>query len=140
MRPLPRCRLSAALAVAVLVPVSAQAQVIPGLSPEDKQFLIESVIRLNATTPIKIGRSEPWSNPRTNNSGRSTILRVFRLGGTICHLVRHRIFVNGRPTRNYRLTWCRTPSGEWNLGVDPSRQRRRILEQSADEEVFRPAV
>ena len=115
MRPLSRRRLSAALAIVVLVPVSAQAQVIPGLSPEDMQLLAESVARLNATTPVKIGLSEPWSNPRTNNSGRSTVLRVFRTGGTTCHLVRHRILVTGRPTRNYSLTWCRTPSGEWEL-------------------------
>ena len=115
MRPLSPLRLSAALAVAVLLPVAVQAQVIPGLSPEDTQFLAESVARLNATTPVKIGRSEPWSNPRTNNSRRSIILRVFRLGGAICHLVRHRILVNGRPARNYSLTWCRAPSGEWEL-------------------------
>jgi hypothetical protein len=31
-----------------------------------------------------------------------------------CHLVRHHIVVPGQPAaRDYRLTWCRTPSGEW---------------------------
>ena len=121
-----RSRLSrylfAALTACVVMFEATQAQVIPfggnfgpGLSPEDMQLLAESVARLNATTPVKIGLSEPWSNPRTNNSGRSTVLRVFRTGGTTCHLVRHRILVTGRPTRNYSLTWCRTPSGEWEL-------------------------
>jgi hypothetical protein len=44
----------------------------------------------------------------------STILRVFHSGGMPCHLVRHHIVVPGQPpARDYRLTWCRTPSGEW---------------------------
>lgn len=123
MRPPSRYCLIVALAAFVLLPVTAQAQVIPhrgywgpGLSSEDKQLLLESVARLNAAAPIKIGNSESWSNPQTNNSGRSTILRVFRSGGTLCHLVRHRIVVGGRRSaRNYSLTWCRTPGGEWEI-------------------------
>jgi len=87
----------------------------PGLSTEDKQLLLESVARLNAAVPIKIGSSESWSNPQTNNSGRSSILRVFRSGGRICHLVRHRIVIARRRARNYSLTWCRTPDGEWKI-------------------------
>jgi hypothetical protein len=76
----------------------------PGLSTEDKQLLLESVARLNTAVPIEIGSSESWSNPQTNNSGRSSILRVFRSGGRICHLVRHRIVIAGRRARNYSLT------------------------------------
>src|SRR5206468_4602407 len=52
---LPHCFL-AAVAVCVLLPVAAQAQVIafagnfgPGLAPSDNQMLFESVARLNAT-------------------------------------------------------------------------------------------
>ena len=117
-----RCRFMVALAAFVLLPMAAQTQAIPhrgywgpGLSPEDKQLLLQSVARLNATVPIKIGSSESWSNPQTNNSGRSSILRVFRSGGRICHLVRHRIVIAGRRARNYSLTWCRTPGGEWKI-------------------------
>jgi hypothetical protein len=32
-----------------------------------------------------------------------------------CHLVRHRIVAERPPSRNYRLTWCRTASGEWKI-------------------------
>jgi surface antigen len=122
MRPrLPHC-LSAAFATCVLWPVAAQAQVIPfrgtfgpGLSPEDNQLLFESVTRLNAAEPSQVGRSETWSNPQTKSSGTSTILKVFHSGGMACHLVRHQIGAGRPPSRNYRLTWCRTPTGEWKI-------------------------
>jgi surface antigen len=115
--------LSAALVVCVLLPGAAPAQINPfrgsrgqGLSPEDNQLLFQSVARLNAAEPSQVGRSEAWNNPQTNSSGTSIILRVFHSGGMACHLVRHHIVVAGRqPGHNYRLTWCRTSSGEWKI-------------------------
>jgi hypothetical protein len=44
----------------------------------------------------------------------ATVLRVFRSGGMACHLVQHHI-VAGGTGRDYRLTWCLTPSGEWKI-------------------------
>ena len=84
MRPRsPHC-LSAALAVCVLLPAAARAQVIPfagnfgqGLAPSDNQMVFESAARLNAVEPSKVGQSDSWSNPETKSSGTSTILRVF---------------------------------------------------------------
>jgi hypothetical protein len=32
-----------------------------------------------------------------------------------CHLVRHHIAAARPPSRNYRLTWCRTATGEWKI-------------------------
>ena len=121
MRPRSLRCLAAALAVCVLLPTVAQAQVIPfrgsrgpNLSAEDSQLLFESVARLNAAEPSQAGRFEAWSNPQTNSSGTSTVVRVFHSGGMVCHLVRHHIVVAGRPPgRDYRLTWCRTSTGEW---------------------------
>jgi surface antigen len=112
---------SVALAVCLSLPAATQAQVNPfrgsrgpGLSPQDNQMLFESVARLNAAEPSQVGRSEEWSNPQTNSSGTSTMLRVFHSGGMARHQVRHHIVVAGRqPGRDYRLTWCRTSSGEW---------------------------
>jgi surface antigen len=118
---LPHC-FSAALAVCVLLPVAAQAQVIPfagnfgqGLAPSDNQMVFDSVARLNATEPSQVGQSDSWSNPETKSSGTSTILQVFRSGGMTCHLVRHHIVAARPPSRNYRLTWCRTATGEWKI-------------------------
>ena len=131
MRPrLPHC-LSAALAVGVLLFAAAQAQVIPfagnfgpGLAPSDNQMLFDSVARLNATEPSKVGQSDSWSNPETKSSGTSTILRVFHSGGMACHLVRHHIVAGRPPSRDYRLTWCRTTIGEWRSKAEPeSRQQ-----------------
>jgi surface antigen len=118
----PHC-LSAALAACFLLSASAQAQVNPfrgsgsrGLSPEDNQMLFESIARLNAAEPSKVGSSEAWSNPQTKSSGTSTVLKVFHSSGMACHLVRHQIVVAGRPPgHQYRLTWCHTPSGEWKI-------------------------
>jgi surface antigen len=122
MRPRsPHC-LSAALAVCVLLPAAAQAQIIPfagnfgqGLAPSDNQKIFESVARLNAVEPSKVGQSDSWSNPETKSSGSSTILRVFHSGGMACHLVRHQIVAGRPPARDYRFTWCRTPTGEWKI-------------------------
>ena len=117
-----RC-LSFILAACVLLSAAAQAQINPfrgsggrGLSPDDNRLLFASVARLNATEPGRVGLAETWSNPQTHNSGTSTILRVFHSGGMLCHLVRHSILVAGRPpAQDYRLTWCRTPAGEWKI-------------------------
>ena len=121
MRPRSSLCLSAALAALIVLPATAQAQINPfrggpGLSPEDNRLLFDSIARLNAAEPAKAGRSEAWSNPQTNTSGNSTILRVFRSHGMACHLVRNHIVVAGQPPgRDYRLTWCRTPNGEWKI-------------------------
>jgi hypothetical protein len=106
----------------VFLSAAVQAQVMPfrgtfgpGLSPEDSQLLFESVARLNAAEPGRVGRSETCSNPQTKTSGTSTILKVFHSGGMTCHLVRHHIVAGKTPSRDYRLTWCRTSNGEWKI-------------------------
>jgi len=122
MKSWPRSCLFASLTTWLFLSAT-QAQVIPfsgnfgrGLSPSDNQMVFESVARLNAAEPSTVGQSDSWSNPETRSSGSSTILRVFRSGGMACHLVRHHIVVPGQPlARDYRLTWCRTPSGEWKI-------------------------
>jgi surface antigen len=113
--------LSAVLATIVVIS-AAQAQVIPfqgkfgpGLSPEDNQMVFESAARLNAAEPSQVGRSDKWSNPQTKSHGSSTIMKVFHSGGMVCHLVRHHIAAGRPPSRDYRLTWCRTPTGEWKI-------------------------
>src|SRR5690348_10077094 len=118
---LPQC-LSAALALYVLLPLAAPAQVIPfagnfgpGLAPSDNQMLFESVARLNATEPSKVGQSDSWTNPETKSHGSSTILKIFHSNGMTCRLVRHHIVAARPPSRNYRLTWCRTATGEWKI-------------------------
>ena len=120
LRSLPRW--SAALAACGLLSAAAQAQVIPfqgnfgpGLSADDSRLLLESVARLNEAEPSRVGRAETWSNPQTKSHGSSTILKIFNSGGMTCHLVRHQIVATRPPSRNYRLTWCRTASGEWKI-------------------------
>jgi surface antigen len=122
MRPWSLHCFSAALAISVLLPVVTAAQVIPfagnfgqGLAPSDNQMIFESVARLNAVEPSKVGQSDSWSNPETKSSGTSTILRVFHSGGMACHLVRHQIVAGRPPPRDYRFTWCRTSTGEWKI-------------------------
>jgi hypothetical protein len=73
------------------LPLTTQAQIIPfsgnfgqGLAPSDNQMVFESVARLNAAEPSKVGLSDSWSNLETKSSGTSTILRVFHSGGLAC--------------------------------------------------------
>ena len=111
--------LSAAFAACILLLAPALAQVSlftqgQGLSPEDNRLLFDSIARLNGTQPARAGNSNTWSNPQSNDSGTNTVLRVFRSGGMACHLVQHHI-VTGGTGRDYRLTWCRTSSGEWKI-------------------------
>jgi surface antigen len=112
-----------ALAACLLLSAAVQAQVIsfggdfgPGLSPEDNRLMVESIARLNAAEPSRVGLSESWNNTQTRTSGSSTILRVFHSRGMACHQLRHQIVAAGqsRP-RDYRLTWCRTATGEWKI-------------------------
>lgn len=118
-----RLCLGAVFAAYVLFSTAAHSQINPfrgsgsrGLSPQDNQLLFESIGRLNAAEPSRVGLSESWTNPQTGSSGDSTIIRVFHSGGMACHLVRHHVVVAGaRPGMNYRLTWCRIPSGEWKI-------------------------
>jgi hypothetical protein len=112
----------AALAVSAFLPAAAPAQVIPfqgnfgqGLPPQDNQMMFESVARLNAAEPSKVGQSDSWSNPQTKSSGISTIERVFLSRGMPCHVVRHHITAGRPPARDYRLIWCRTSTGEWKI-------------------------
>lgn len=97
--------LSAPFVVCALLPVTAQAQVIPfarsfgqGLAPSDNQMIFESVARLNAAEPSKVGLSDSWSNPETKSHGSSTILKVFHSAGMACHLVRHQIIAGRSPS------------------------------------------
>src|ERR1700747_2493720 len=120
MRPWSLHCLSAAFAVCILLPVAAQAQVIPfagnfgqGLAPSDNKMIFEIAARTHAVEASNVGQSDSWSNPETKSSGTSTILRMFRSGGMPCRLVRHHIVAGRPPPRDYRLTWCRTSNGEW---------------------------
>ena len=123
MRTWPLRSLLPALAVWILLAAPAQPQVMPfpgydygaNLSPEDSRLLFESIERLNAAEPSRVGRSDTWSSPQTKSHGSSTILKVFQSDGMECHLVRHHIVAVRPPPRNYRFTWCRTASGEWKI-------------------------
>jgi hypothetical protein len=66
---------TAALAVCVFLPAAAGAQVIPfagnfgqGLAASDNQMMFDSVARLNAVEPSKVGQSNSWSDPETKSS------------------------------------------------------------------------
>ena len=111
--------LSAVFGVCILLlaPALAQVSVLTrgqGLSPEDNQLLFDSISRLNGIQPARAGISDAWRNPQSNDSGTNTVVQVFQSGGIACHLVQHHI-VTGGAGRDYRLTWCRTPSGEWKI-------------------------
>ena len=84
------------------------------ISEEDNRLMFDSIDRLNKTSPLHVGQSEQWSNPKTGTSGSSTVQRIYRSHGMACHLLRHHIVVQKRePGRTYNINWCQTASGEW---------------------------
>lgn len=72
LAPLGACPLLSAPAPAQVIPFSSNLG--PGLSAENNRLLFESVARLNAAEPSRVGRSDTWSNPQTKSYGSSTIL------------------------------------------------------------------
>ncbi len=86
----------------------------PSLSEHDNRMLFDSINRLNRMSPLHVGQTDRWSNPKTGSSGVNTVERIFSSHGMPCHQLRHQIVVQRhQPATTYDMTWCRTAQGEW---------------------------
>jgi hypothetical protein len=113
-----------AASVLLLASVPAAAQINPfrsgrteaGLSGEDSDLLLSSVNALNRRRDVAVGSSESWRNPATRSHGTSSVTQILQRSGMTCHQVRHEVSARGaRTPRQYELTWCLTPEGEWRI-------------------------
>jgi hypothetical protein len=108
--------------VLLLASLPAAAQINPfrsgrteaGLSGEDSDLLFSSVNQLNRRKNVAVGSSESWRNPATGSHGTSSVTQILERSGMTCHRVHHKVSARGaRTPRQYDLTWCLTPEGEW---------------------------
>lgn len=108
------------LAVGVM---PASAQINPfrgsttGLPQGDLAILGSTAAQLYENTSLADGSSSGWSSPKTGNSGKVTLLRTFHRNSLLCREVEYTIHKRGvAGARDYKVNWCRTPSGAWKLG------------------------
>ena len=60
------------------------------------------------------GKTIPWKNPNTGNSGTITPIKTFKSNGTYCREYQQRITINGKEEKAYG-TACRKPDGVWKI-------------------------
>jgi hypothetical protein len=85
------------------------------LSPEDYDMLFKSAAKVNEDPDAKVGTAATWENPKSTNSGITTIMRVYTSDKRTCHTVQYKVTVTRRNiTPDYDVNWCLTKSG-WRI-------------------------
>ena len=118
-----RHTLPAALLVAVTLAQPAFAQINPfrntratPLNADDLAALRDATNRLLDDPQLKVGNTEPWSNPQSGASGTATAGAPTHRHGLACRMVQYQLNMPGpRPQRGTTLTWCKTKDG-WKIG------------------------
>ncbi|MDD2706022.1 MAG: hypothetical protein PHU07_11930 [Acidocella sp.] len=85
------------------------------LTADDWSALQASAQTLLSQVPAASGQSQDWQGP-SGVHGKLTIQRVFAKADMPCRVV-DTYFVNktGNQSRNYVITVCRIPAGDWKL-------------------------
>jgi hypothetical protein len=85
------------------------------LSSEDYNMLFQSVAKVNEDPDAKVGTAAIWENPKTTNSGITTIMRVYTSHKRTCHTVQYKITITKKNmTPDYNVNWCLTKNG-WRI-------------------------
>jgi hypothetical protein len=101
---------------------AAQAQMSPfwntshaHLSSDDYTMLFASVDKVNKDPDAKVGTAETWENPKTTNSGITTILRIYTSDKRVCHALQYKVTITKKNvTPDYNVDWCLTKAG-WRI-------------------------
>jgi surface antigen len=118
-----RCNLCLATLVLILVPAIAAAAGWGALllqgptqwyNGDDMKLLVDSAREALESAPV--GKSVPWSNPKTTNSGSATILAESTKNGQPCKEIKVTTQAKGE-TESMRYVACREPDGRWGLTV-----------------------
>jgi hypothetical protein len=114
--------LAAALAIGVLSPRGAQAQLWPsnmrepGLTKDDIELGKQATRPIFDSDDVTPGQSLAWSNPATGNSGYATFEKATKFRGLPCRTVRYDVaLVKPVRQRTYTVNWCRTPNSGWKV-------------------------
>ena len=111
------------IALAVLVPLSASAQVNPfrgskgtPLKSDDLAALKEATVKLLDQSHVNAGDTQSWNNPRSGAEGTVTAGHTVKRKGLACREVANDVTMPGaNPQRSAKLVWCKTKDG-WKLG------------------------
>jgi surface antigen len=116
--------LAACLALPVLAPVPASAQLIANpmgtglpetLTREDIAAATTASAKIYTPDAPTVGAVERWSNPKTGNSGTVTLVRVFERNGMPCREIVHHLKLAREGEQTYHFNRCRVANGEWKL-------------------------
>jgi surface antigen len=118
-----RCNLYLASLVLIIFPAIASAAGWGALllqgptqwyNGDDMKLLVDSAREALESAPV--GKSVPWSNPKTTNSGSTTILAESTKNGQPCKTIKVDTQAKGE-TESMRYVACREPDGRWGLTV-----------------------
>ncbi|ABI61536.1 RT0821/Lpp0805 family surface protein [Granulibacter bethesdensis] len=106
----------------LLVSSHAHAQLNPfytsvdgsALNKSDLATLGKAAGPLLGNEPLFNGSTQPWSNPKTGNSGTLTLVEQYQKDGMSCRKIRYDVMLKRRNAPNvYTLDWCKTAQGVW---------------------------
>jgi surface antigen len=113
-------RLLLLLALSVLVPPPASAQINPfrgsratPLNADDLTALTDASNRLLDRPKLAAGGTEDWSNPQSGTNGTVTAGKPSHYKGLACRTLSYRLTAPS-PQRNATLRWCKTKDG-WKI-------------------------
>ena len=96
-------------------------------SSEDEKLLTIKDIKLMQTAMVelaekgKIGEVKTWKNKSSSNSGRITLLEIYKEKGRPCRQIKIETFIKGVEPRTALIRGCRLSDGSWTImeGVLP---------------------
>ena len=118
-----RCKRWLATLVLMLVPVLASAAGWGALllggpaqwfDGDDVKLFVDSAREALEKAPV--GETVPWRNPKTTNSGSTTILAESTKDGQPCKTIKVTTQAKG-DTQSMRYVACHQPDGRWDLTV-----------------------
>lgn len=87
-----------------------------GLDQEDLRLMSEASAQLYNQQNPSPGTTTDWSNPKSGDSGKITLMENLTKSGMQCRRMKYDIRLQKRTgPRVYTVDWCKTKSGAWKL-------------------------
>jgi surface antigen len=113
--------LSAAVLLAAAAVAPARSQISP-LGPDGFALPRSDLTLLGAAEAklydpaTKVGATQRWSNPDTEDGGTVTLISTFERDGMACRRLAHNIKVHGlKGERQFVISRCHQPDGSWKI-------------------------
>ena len=112
-------------AIALLAAASVQAQQFSsfgssrngvGLTKVDSDMVSAATNQLNAKAGLQQGDDQSWANPKSGNSGKVTVTKLFTSGDLPCHSLQYdNSMKKTAQSPSYSLNWCKVGEGVWKI-------------------------